>query len=130
MTFMSPNRLVSRRWFGLPFTLLKSIGQPPSKCFCSPVSSRSGSTVLLVTMRSPSALSHSSVSRKLDGRVTTFKSFLRTAFCIARCSLSRCSDRGSFVRRRLFHLGAGLLHHCRPFRNLGLDISLEFLGRV
>ena len=83
MTFMSPNRLVRRRWLGLPLTLLNSIGQAPSRCFCSPVSSRSGSTGLSVSIRSPSAFSFSSMSRRLTGRSMTFIFSLRTAFCMA-----------------------------------------------
>ena len=64
MTFMSLNRLVTTRWFGLPLTLWNSTGQPPSMCFCSPVTSRSGSTAFSVSMRSPCARSHSSVERR------------------------------------------------------------------
>src|SRR5262249_44465890 len=61
---MSPKRLVTTRWFGLPLTLWNSTGQPPSRCFCSPVTSRSGSTSFSVSMRSPCARSHSSVARR------------------------------------------------------------------
>ena len=69
MTLMSPNRLVRTRWFGLPLTLLKSTGHPPSMSFCSPVTSRSGST----PCRSRSARPRSSASRAFaadpaDGR--------------------------------------------------------------
>ncbi len=64
MIAMSPNRLVMMRWFGLPLTLLNRIGQPPSMCFCRPVTCRSGSTSLSVSISSPEARSHSSVERR------------------------------------------------------------------
>jgi hypothetical protein len=62
---MSAKRLVIARACGLPFTLLKSIGRLPSKCFCRPVISRSGSTSLSVSIRSPSVRSHSMALRRL-----------------------------------------------------------------
>src|SRR5512134_3444003 len=65
MTRISANRLVTARACGLPLTLLNRIGKLPSKCFCRPVISRSGFTSLSVSIRSPSARSHSSVERRL-----------------------------------------------------------------
>ncbi len=83
MTFMSPNRLVMTRWFGLPLTLLKITGQPPSRCFCSPVTSRSGSTGLSVSIKSPCDFSHSSVFRKsMTSAVSDWGFSLCSAFCM------------------------------------------------
>src|SRR5258707_4697838 len=59
MTVMSPKRLVMQRCWGLPLTLLKRIGQPPSSCCWMPVISRLGSTSLSVTILSPSFFIHS-----------------------------------------------------------------------
>src|SRR6266404_2412256 len=64
MTFMSPNRLVMQRCWGLPLTLLNRIGQPPSNCFWMPVISRLGSTSLSVTIMSPSFFIHSIARRR------------------------------------------------------------------
>ena len=64
MTFMSPNRLVMTRCPGLPLTLWNSTGQPPSMCFCRPVTSRSGSTSFSVSIRSPCWRNQSSVERR------------------------------------------------------------------
>src|SRR5680860_1082130 len=58
-TLMSPKRLVTARACGLPLTLLKRIGQPPSMSFWMPVISRSGSTSWSVTIASPSDSNHS-----------------------------------------------------------------------
>ena len=62
---MSENRFVIARAWGLPLTWLNSITGPPSRCFCRPVSSRSGSTSLSVSITSPCAFSHCSVERRL-----------------------------------------------------------------
>src|SRR5262245_6405013 len=81
---MSPNRLVTTRLWGLPLTLLNSTGQPPSMCFCRPVISRSGSTVLSVSIRSPWLRSQSSaVRRSAAWWVLPAAGFsLRSTFCM------------------------------------------------
>src|SRR5680860_1728711 len=58
-TLISPKRFVTARAWGLPLTLLKRIGQPPSMSFWMPVISRSGSTSWSVTIASPSDANHS-----------------------------------------------------------------------
>src|SRR5450631_4015951 len=83
MTFMSPNRLVMTLWFGLPLTLLKMTGQPPSRRFCSPVTSRSGSTGLSVSIKSPCDFSHSNVFRRsTTSAVSDWAFSLGIAFCM------------------------------------------------
>src|SRR5712692_1610753 len=61
---MSASRLVMARTWGLPFTLLKSTTGPPSRCFCTPVISKSGSTSTSVLKTSPCVSSHSSAERR------------------------------------------------------------------
>src|SRR5205085_921786 len=51
------------RTCGFPFTLLKSTTGPPSRCFCTPVISRSGSTSTSVLKTSPCVSNHSSAER-------------------------------------------------------------------
>src|ERR1700730_12744962 len=88
---MSPNRLVSRRCPGLPLTLLNRIGQPPSMCFCRPVTSRSGLTGLSVSIRSPCWRNQSSVLRRSEGCCSRagLSFSLRMGFCIVELPLLR-----------------------------------------
>src|SRR5712692_9428941 len=74
---MSASRLVMARTWGLPFTLLKSTTGPPSRCFCTPVISKSGSTSTSVLKTSPCVSSHSSAERREVISFTT--SFLVTS---------------------------------------------------
>src|SRR5438128_4376332 len=60
---MSASRFVIARTCGFPFTLLKSTTGPPSRCFCTPVISRSGSTSTSVLKTSPCVSNHSSAER-------------------------------------------------------------------
>src|SRR2546429_5106230 len=62
-TFISASRFVMARTCGFPFTLLKSTTGPPSRCFCTPVISRSGSTSTSVLKTSPCVSNHSSAER-------------------------------------------------------------------
>src|ERR1700730_16655308 len=91
MIVMSPNRLVMTRWFGLPLTLLNRIGQPPSMCFCRPVTSRSGLTGLSVSIRSPCWRNQSSVLRRSEGCCSRagLSFSLRMDFCIVELPLLR-----------------------------------------
>src|SRR5437588_7905309 len=73
---MLANRFVTARAAGYPLTFLNRIGQLPSSCFCTPVTSRSGSTGASVSRSRSSCLSHSSVPRS-DWRLRS--SFTGTA---------------------------------------------------
>src|SRR5947209_955108 len=64
MTLMSEKRFVMARAWGLPLTRLNISGGPPSRCFCKPVISRSGSTSTSVVNKSPCESSHSRAERK------------------------------------------------------------------
>src|SRR5712691_4585012 len=61
------------RTCGLPFTWLKSMTGPPSRCFCTPVISRSGSTSTSVLNTSPCVSNHSNAERS---EVISFLTFL------------------------------------------------------
>src|SRR5881397_2915223 len=60
---MSAKRLVIARACGFPFTWLNINTGPPSRCFCSPVISRSGFTSTSVVRTSPSDWRNSNVLR-------------------------------------------------------------------
>src|SRR5437867_9352390 len=83
---MSEKRLVMARAWGLPFTRLNRRTGPPSRCFCSPVISRSGSTSTSVSSTSPSALRN---SRALRSEVTS--GLMPIAFGFS-CSVSAVVD--------------------------------------
>src|SRR6266852_5349260 len=83
---MSASRLVMARTWGFPLTLLKSTTGPPSRCFCTPVISRSGSTSTSVFITSPCVSNHSSAERSdVTSFLTSF--FVSSANAVAIISL-------------------------------------------
>src|SRR5436853_3290412 len=74
------------RTCGFPLTLLKSTTGPPSRCFCTPVISRSGLTSTSVLKTSPCVSNHSSAERsEVTSFLTSF--FVSSANAVAIISL-------------------------------------------